>query len=213
MFRLFARFTMLLCASALFISSSIADTALPKPQQKGGDGIFDVLKNRRSFTRSDFPTKQLSKQDLSNLLWAASGQNRPDKGWTIPLAHGNPPYNKVYVLNDEGVFLYDWKNNALKEISKENVKAAVGTQPMLAKSPAILAFVADGEALRKMNSPYAKDSAWVATGAMTQNVYLAAASMNIGVRYIASLKPDAIREKLKLDQDDIPMSLLLIGNK
>lgn len=70
-----------------------ADITLPPPQTKGGQGIFTLLKSRHSSTPADFPLKNISAQELSSLLWAATGQNRSPRGWTIPLAMNTAPQN------------------------------------------------------------------------------------------------------------------------
>ena len=201
-----------------FASSSMADISLPKPQQSGGDGIFKALKNRSSFPKDNIPKKAISQQDLSTLLWAATGLNREKKGWTTPFGLGSEPYNRVYIIDNKGVFLYDWKNHALKEISKENIKAQVAMQPFVAELPVLMVFVSDGDLLlakvgSTVGSNYAQSFPWIAAGAMTQNVYLAAASMNIGARYIASIKADVLKAKLRLKNNDAPLAIMAIGGK
>jgi nitroreductase len=193
--------------------SAEADIKLAEPRTEGGSGIFALLKSRASAVSSNYPTGQVSQEELSTLLWAASGLNRPGKGWTVPLAMGREPYCKVYVAGDEGTFLYDWKEHSLKEISKDNVKSTIGRQSFVANASYVLIFVTDGKALGNLNNPRAEEWARVAVGAMTQNVYLAADSLNIGVRYIASLSADVARASLKLEEGDVPLCIVPIGKR
>jgi len=206
------RLAVFLGAFLFFASSSLADISLPKPQQSGGDGIFKTLKNRSSFPQNNLPKKAVSQQDLSTLLWAATGLNRENK-WTTPFARGSEPYNRVYIIDDKGVFLYDWKSHALKEISKENIKAQVAMQSFVAEMPVLMVFVSDGDLLEKVGSAYAPSFPWIAAGAMTQNVYLAAASLNIGARYLASIKTDILKAKLRLKNNDMPLAIMAVGGK
>lgn len=178
---------------------------LPAPQQKGGQGIFTALEARHSATPADFPLKNISTQELSNLLWAATGENRASKGWTVPLAMGNSPYNRIYVLNDSGIYRYNWKLNRLIEVSPKNVKNEVGLQGIVGKSPVVLVFVSDGNVR--------KEYAYIASGAMTQNIYLAAASMGIEGRFVISMNENAIRQALQLKENELPLNLMLIGRK
>ena len=152
-------------------------------------------------------------EELSTLLWAASGLNRPGKGWTIPLAMGREPYCKVYAAGENGVFLYDWKDNALKEISKGDVRGELGSQGFIAGAPYILVFVIDGEAVGTFGGTRGDDWGKVAVGAMTQNVYLAAEALDVGTRYLASMKQDAVRSHLKLADADTPLCIMPIGKK
>lgn len=73
-----------------------ADIQLPKPQISGGAPLLTTLARRS--TNRNMDGKALSKQQLSDLLWAANGINRPDRdeqagnlplrglaGWCLPL--------------------------------------------------------------------------------------------------------------------------------
>lgn len=205
--------TLVVLALVALCAPAWADVKLPDPLTEGGNGIFSLLKSRASAAGSDYPTGQVSLEELSTLLWAASGLNRPGKGWTIPLAMGREPYCKVYVAGDEGTFLYDWKEHALKEISKDNVKAAIGSQGFVGRSSHVLVFVTDGKALGNFSNSRGEEWGNVAVGAMTQNVYLAADALGIGVRYMASLSSDVARASLQLAEGDIPVCIMPIGKR
>jgi nitroreductase len=197
--------TVLLCGPAL------ADVELPAPRTEGGNGVFAVLKNRASAVSGSYPTGQVSLEDLSTLLWAATGLNRP-KGWTVPMAMGREPYCKVYVAGGDGVFLYDWSRNTLKEISGDDVRGSIGRQAFVANASHVLIFVIDGAAVEGFG---ARGAEWgyVAVGAMTQNVYLAAEALGIGARYMASLSTDVARAALKLGAKDIPACIMPVGKR
>lgn len=177
----------------------------------GGKGIFDVLKARRSANLNSFPQKPLSPRELSNILWAGTGVNRKGKGWTVPYGMGMAPYNKIYVLTDKGVSLYDWKTQTLKEISKKDIRSVAGKQPAVASAPVILVIVSDSKAMGDISGQRARDWAHIASGAITQNIYLAAASMDIGTRYIVSLNEDVLRKELQLEENDLPVNLMPLG--
>ena len=71
---------MLLCASPV-----LADEPLPDPQQSGGMSLFEALKRRSSAAGGDFSLADVTREELSTILWAASGMNRGTKGWTVPM--------------------------------------------------------------------------------------------------------------------------------
>ncbi len=52
--------------------------ALPTPQTTGGMPLMDALMARHS--SREYAPDPLPPQELSNLLWAAFGVNRPEKG-------------------------------------------------------------------------------------------------------------------------------------
>ncbi|MDL2284335.1 SagB/ThcOx family dehydrogenase [Oxalobacter sp. OttesenSCG-928-P03] len=202
---------LLFSALVCFCASVFADTKLPEPQMTGGKGIFDVLKARSSAKLNTFPQKPLSLQELSNLLWAATGLNRAEKGWTTPYGMGMAPYNKIYVACDKGVSLYDWKTHSLKSVSTKNIKGMVGKQAAVASAPVILIIVSDSKAMGNVTGERAKTWADIASGAMSQNIYLAAASMDIGTRYIVSMNTDVISKELQLNANDMPINIMPLG--
>jgi hypothetical protein len=173
-------------------------------------GLFEALKKRSSVPGGDFSLGEVTPQELSTLLWAATGLNRGTTGWTVPMAHGRPPYCRVYVADATGVSLYDWSAHSLKEISAQNIKADIGAQSFVKKAAVVLIFVSDAQALAQFGEA-AEELSHVAAGAMTQNVYLASAALGIGARYIRSLRHDAVVKALNLPKGDVPLCLMLLG--
>jgi nitroreductase len=193
-------------------AAAMADIKLPAPQTEGGMGLFEALQKRASAPGGDFPTSALSMDELSGVLWAASGLNRGENGWTVPMDRGLPPYVDVYAALESGVFLYDWKTHSLTDVSKEDIRRNIGLQRFVAGAPCSLIFVANSESLSQI-----KDEALrthfsdVAAGAMTQDVYLASAALGLGARYIHSLKQDDIKSALSLSAEDRVICLMLLG--
>ncbi len=191
---------------------AFAGEALPPPLQGGGMSLFEALKKRSSAAGGDFSLAEVTREELSTVLWAASGLNREGKGWTVPMSRGAPPYCRIYVAANEGVFLYDWKGHSLEPVSGENIKAKIGRQAFVKKAFFSLVFVSDGEALAQFkDDALSREFAQVAVGAMTQNTYLACAALRIGTRYIHAVNRDEIVRALKLPQGDVPIALMLLG--
>jgi SagB-type dehydrogenase family enzyme len=196
------------------ISVAFADIDLPDPKKEGGIGIYDAFNMRSSASGGSFPSGKLSNDELSQILWAASGLNRDGKKWTVPMAMGLKPYCKIYVAIDSGVFLYDWENNKLKEISDKDLRSKIANQEFAKASPCSLIFVTDMEILQNTynrDKELAYHFASVLAGAMTQNIYLAAASMKLGARYIYGANRAFIHEEFKLSKEDSIICIMLIG--
>lgn len=207
----------ILCAVLLIafslVSVAYADIELPAPKTEGGIGVFDAIELRASAKGGSFPSLNLDNEDLSQILWASSGRNRDGKGWTVPMARGLKPYCKIYVADDRGVHLYDKENHKLLEVSKKDIRSNIANQEYAKTSPCSLIFVTDMETI--MGGYNDKELAYhfasVAVGAMTQNIYIAAASMNLGARYIYGINRAFIKEELKLSEEDSAVCILLIG--
>src|SRR5512140_2274836 len=103
-----------------------APIKLPAPKMDGGMPLMQALKARHS--EREFGAAALSRQALSNLLWAAWGLNRPDGHRTAPSA-SNKQEIEVYVTLPEGAFVWDAKTNTLNPVAGGDLRAATGTQP------------------------------------------------------------------------------------
>ena len=91
----------------------------------------------------EYAAKELSLQDLSDLLWAANGINRPDGKRTAPSALNKQDID-IYVIMKEGAYLYDAKANSLQPIAKGDHRAAVaGSQDFVKSAPVSLVLVSD----------------------------------------------------------------------
>ena len=193
------------CAAVVLCSSAALgdEMKLPAPKTDGGPPILKAIDQRQSARGDSFPAGAVSQEELATLLWAATGHNRDGKGWTVPTAKGVDPYCDVYVVGADGVFLYDNSKHALSKISGEDVRKSIGMQDFVGTAPFVLVFVVKDQ----------NKSGDVLVGAMTQNVYLASQALDIGVRYVASLKADAVRSALKLGDRDTPVSIMPIGRR
>jgi len=152
---------------------------LPPPETEGGMPLMQALKARHS-TR-EFASKPLPPQVLSNLLWAASGVNRPESGQrTAPSAHDWREI-EVYVATAEGAFRYDPPTHALKRVAAGDIRKLTGVQDFVASVPVNLVYVAD---LDRMSDASAEDKAFYSAtdaGFIAQNVYLYCASAGLAV--------------------------------
>jgi hypothetical protein len=69
--------------------------------------------------------KDLSLQDLSDLLWAAAGINRPDiKKRTFSTAM-NTQDTALYLLMKDGAYVYDFENHALNPVTSGDYRMSI----------------------------------------------------------------------------------------
>ncbi|MDR3077383.1 MAG: nitroreductase family protein, partial [Planctomycetota bacterium] len=82
-------------------------------------------------------------------------------------------------------------------------------------APYILIFATDRESLQKNGRGKENWTKWtyVAVGAMTQQIYLAADSLGIGCRYIESMDRELARRILSLPADEEPVCLFPLGKR
>ena len=150
---------------------------LPQPQFENDMTLFQALQSRKS--HRSFTDKELSPQQLSGLLWAANGVNRPENGKrTSPSAH-NCREIDIYVALQKGLYLYGAGKHALILVQKKDIRAETGKQKFAATAPVNLIYVADFGKMKGDDETKQFYSA-TDTGFISQNVYLYCAAEGLG---------------------------------
>jgi hypothetical protein len=150
---------------------------LPAPDLTRSKSIMRSLQSCRS-TR-EFSARTMSAQHLSNLLWAASGVNRPaTDGRTTPSAHDWKEI-LVFVSRADGLFLYEPLVHALRRKSDHDLRAATGMQSFVADAPLNLIYVADFAAMTDAADDERILFSAADAGFIAQSVYLYCASAGL----------------------------------
>jgi SagB-type dehydrogenase family enzyme len=174
-------------------------TTLLPPQTEGGMPLMKALKNRK--TSREFAPANISAQQLSNLLWAACGINRPEeKKRTAPSAM-NYQEVSVYIAMAKGLFLYNPEKHNLTEVLKEDIREKTGKQDFVKTAPLTIVFVADYSKMAKADEK-TKDSYSMADAAfISENVYLFCASEGLVTGVRAWIDKDVLAKAMKLTPD------------
>ena len=144
--------------------------------------------------------RELSPQQLSNLLWAAWGVNRSDGRRTAPSAK-NVQETDLYLLLKTGIFVYDAPRHRLARVSGEDQRPLGGTQAFVKEAPATLVLVADLAKAGVAKSPGNMDWVNMDAGYISQNIYLFCASEGLVTGARAWVDKAALGPKLKLRPD------------
>lgn len=170
---------------------------LNPPELDKGFLVMQAFKMRAS--ASEFDTTKLSLQDISNLLWAANGINRPEsKKRTAPSAR-NVKDIDVYICIEEGVFFYDPDNHSIVLIREGDYRSIVSnTQPNMAKAPLFCILVSDFS--RFPSSTDSNKNFWATAdaGIVSQNISIFCSGMNFLTRPRAQMDHNKLHELLKL---------------
>ena len=134
------------CAVSAFSAAAENEIKLPTPNLKNSVTLKTALEKRK--TSRTFSNKALSELDLSNLLWAAYGQNRPNGKRTVPVARGIYAI-EMYVALSDGVYKHELGDNVLKKVTAQDMRAESDGRKMGAKAPVVLIMVADKENAEK----------------------------------------------------------------
>jgi nitroreductase len=185
------------------------DISLPSPSRKGGKPLMEALDARGS--AREFSARDLSLQQLSDLLWAAWGINREADGRrTAPSSHNRQEMD-VYAATKNGLYLYDAAGNTLKQVHGRDIRALTGTQDFPATAPVNLIYVADlaKRGLKEGQQVTDTDqlSSWANTGFMAQNVYLWCASEGMSCVIRAMVPRDRLAPEMELK----PLQVIILA--
>lgn len=181
---------------------------LPPPKREGGMPLMEALGKRRS--SRGFSPAELPIPVLSDLLWAAWGVNRPEGGRTAPSAI-NAQEIDVYVALPSGTYRYDALHHTLVRVTPNDVRRVTGYQDFVDDAPLDLVYVADYTRMGLVPAAQRERYAWAAAGAITQNVYLYAASTGLSTVIRAWIDREAIAAALQLDHDQAVVLSQTVG--
>jgi SagB-type dehydrogenase family enzyme len=150
---------------------------LPPPQTEIGKPLMQALKLRH--TSRSFDSKALPLQELSNLLWAANGINRPESGKRTAPTAVNWQEIDVYVALPEALYLYEARTHVLTPVVTNDLREATGRQGFVKDAPLNLIFVADFAKMKNASEENKNFYSATDTGYISQNVYLYCASQGL----------------------------------
>ena len=195
---------LLLPFSFLLISAAIAETdkessrpeasepiRLNSPTPKRGVPIMEALEKRQS-TRK-FADRPLSLQDMSDMLWAANGINRPDGRRTAPSAMNNQGV-RVYICLPHGCYTYDPHKQAMIPVSNQDARPDKN-------APAVLILVAD------------QPGTWssINVGIVSQNISLFCSGVGIATYPRGFMDKNQLKQTLQLANEQTPLLCHPVG--
>ena len=185
------------------ISCFAQTTKLPTPDMKRQTiSVMETYKQRKSVR--EYSAKALSEQDLSDLLWAAQGQNREDGHLTSPTAM-NRQEIRLYVFTEKSVSLYDPQANTLTQVASGDHRGIMASgQDFVKNSPVVLLMVADMDKFRS-NNQHAQWMVAVDTGIVCENINLFCSAAGLCTVPRGTMDSKAISTLLGLNDNQIPL--------
>jgi len=169
---------------------------LPEPQKTGGMPLYEALNNRQ--TNRNFSSKQLSEQELSNLLWCANGVNRGNGKRTAPSAR-NAQEIDIYVATANGTYFYNADGNMLEMVVPEDHRKEMTGQSTVVEAPVTLIFIANYDKMEKFNEEAREFYGATDCGYVSQNVYLYCAANKLNTVVLGGINRDFIRDILQVN--------------
>jgi len=204
---------------------------LNEPNKKRGLPAMEALSVRASVR--EWSDKDLSIQDLSDLLWAANGINRPDSGKRTAPSAMNAQDVDIYVFMKDGAYLYDAAQHSLVPVVAGDYRTEItmrpggpppippakpeaktppptlppGSGPGAPPSPAPIQLILVSDLSRFSRGAEELKMQWanIDTGIVSQNISLFCAGTGLATRPRASINKDLAKTLLKLKDTQVPI--------
>lgn len=180
---------------------------LKQPNTKRGLPFMEALAVKAS--AREWSDRDLSLQDLSDLLWAADGINRPDEGKSTASSAQNAHDVDIYVFMEQGVYLYDADEHVLGPVMAGDYRSQlimtppprpkdVPGPPPPSNPPIQIILVSDVSRFRSGPQELKYEWGAIDAGIVSQNISLFCAATGMVTRPRASMDKAAVRELLEL---------------
>ncbi len=220
---LFVMITGIFLVSLDLSAQSLESIKLNPPDKARGHPFMKALSVKASAT--EWSDQDLSLQDLSDLMWAANGLNRPNENKTTASSAMNAHDVDIYVFMKDGVFVYDYRNHELDPVLGGDFRSAVMMQrpprpatmpegsgaaavttdsppasPPPAEAAIQIVLLSDSDRFRAGTNELKHEWGAIDAGIISQNISLFCAATGLRTRPRGSVDKEKITEILKLKE-------------
>lgn len=192
----------ILAIISIMASVTINAEVLPTPNTTGGKPLMQVMNERKS-SRDYQPGQTISKQDLSNMLWAAWGVTHDGKH-TIATAM-NRQELILYVVTPTEVSRYNPEANTLTTVNTGDFRKYSTMQDFAAIAPINIVLVVDTSKQERV------EFQGYTAGAASQNIYLYCAQAGLKSVVRAGFDRENLPKALKLRANERILFVQTVG--
>jgi SagB-type dehydrogenase family enzyme len=185
---------------------------LPEPNKNGSVSLEKAIAARRS--RRNFLPQSLTLEQISQLVWAAQGQETSGRFRTVPSAGATYPL-ELFVATGDGLFHYLPAEHALEKLTGQDLRAKLSTtawgQGFIEAAPLTLVFAAE---FSRTTNHYGKRGiryVYMEAGHAAQNVHLQAESLGLGSVAVGAFDDNSISKVLSLPKNLEPIYMVTVG--
>lgn len=197
------------------MAQTMKETKLPSPNlNRNTANVMKALAERKSVRECS--DRELTPQDLSDVLWAANGINRKDGKRTAPSSL-NVQDVEIYVFTAKGVYLYQPEQHALKTIATGDHRQILAGPPSPARNqdyvvkfPLILLYISNLSCI-KSTGEQARLTAAMDVAFVSENVNLFCAGAGLCTVTRASMERGSVVKLLNLNDTQLPLLNNAVG--
>lgn len=203
---LMKKFVMLMAAMMTMVAGNAETPStikLKAPDLGRGANVMKAFESRHS--EREFADRDLSMEDLSDLMWAAYGINRSDGRHTAASAMNRQDVD-VYVVMKEGAYLYVPVANELKLVADGDHRNLIaGRQKDFPLAPVSLVIVSDLSRFGIDDNKMAERMGAIDAGLVSQNIALFCAGTGLVTVPRATMDTEGLRNLLGLKESAVLM--------
>lgn len=188
---------------------------LPQPITQGKLSLEEAITKRRS--QRSFSRKELTLQEISQLLWAAQGVTGRRGGYSFrsaPSAGALYPM-EIYALTKGGLYHYNPERHALEVLNERDLRSDLSSASLgqSSVSEAVLDIVicAIYERVTSKYGERGKRYVDIEAGHIAQNIHLQAVALGLGSVPIGAFNDDQVKSALNLPEDQVPLYIIPVG--
>ena len=186
---------------------------LEEPRMKGPISVEEAITRRRSVRR--FLDRPLSRQQISQLLWAAQGITDKTRGYRAAPSAGATYPLTVFAVTPEGIYRYLPAGHELELVRKGDLRSLLARaaldQPWVAEAPLDIVITAEP---RRTTGRYGQRGMmyiYMEAGHAAQNIHLQAVSLGLGSVPVGAFDDDRVADLLQLPEGHIPLYIIPVG--
>lgn len=185
---------------------------LPAPQTRGGMSLTEALATRRS--QRTFDGKSLSREQLSQLCWAAQGITDEQQGFRTAPSALKAYAIRVFVIDEKGAWEYLPQLHALKSLAVNDALAGFRSaiSSRLHTAPLYMVLTIEPDRLRERSGDKAERFSLLEAGHVAQNILLQATALGLASVPSGGFDEAKAAEVLELSDTLKPVYVLPIGH-
>ena len=180
---------------------------------KGEMSLEEAILKRRSIR--SFAPKELSIEEISQLLWATQGITEKASGFRAAPSAGALYPLELYLIKSDGVFHYNVENHSLekvgdKDVRGEIVQASLG-QSFIQEAPVSIVICAVRSRVTSRYGSRGNRYVDIEVGHAAENLHLQAVTLGLASVPIGAFTDSEAKRILGLPRDVEPIYIVPVG--
>lgn len=197
----------------LFIDENEDIIILPPPYKEGKMSVEQALWKRKSQRR--FSSSRLDNETIGQLLWAAQGINRPERGFrTCPSAGATFPLI-TYAMTQQGVYRYYPDGHRIRKIisgdRRLSLSQAALEQKWVETAPLNIIFTAIPDRTSARYGSRGSMYVHMEAGHAAQNIHLQAVALGLGSVPVGAFIEARVTKIIGSTEMEVPLYIIPVG--